>query len=235
MACLLCARQFKSLEQLKRHNNESGLHKVLFLSPHSMFYAFSIWKQKNYKDANLRDIAREKVDAARLKGLNTDDDKSEGKTDDQTPKYRDRASERRVMHNQPDAPVPSSSSGGGVSGNGRRSAPGPAKPPTPPPPPLNPGQDGNNVGNKLLKMMGWMEGTGLGTNGEGRVDPMYVGPYLHFLSVAHSVLCRQTAIYAQGVGLGASKGKDIESLSGSGYSSYSNAHEVARERYNDAS
>ena len=30
MACLLCARQFKSLEQLKRHNNESGLHKVFF-------------------------------------------------------------------------------------------------------------------------------------------------------------------------------------------------------------
>jgi len=68
-----------------------------------------------------------------------------------------------------------------------------------------------------LKMMGWMEGAGLGTNGEGRVDPI------------------QTAIYAQGVGLGASKGKDIESLSGSGYSSYNNTHEVARERYNDAS
>lgn len=32
MACLLCARQFKSLEQLKRHNNESDLHKVLFVS-----------------------------------------------------------------------------------------------------------------------------------------------------------------------------------------------------------
>jgi len=31
MACLLCARQFKSLEQLKRHNNESDLHKVLFI------------------------------------------------------------------------------------------------------------------------------------------------------------------------------------------------------------
>ena len=78
------------------------------------------------------------------------------------------------MHNQPDTPMPSSSSGGGISGSGRRSAPGPPKPPTPPPPPLNPGQDGNNVGNKLLKMMGWTEGTGLGTNGEGRVDPMYV-------------------------------------------------------------
>lgn len=109
------------------------------------------------------------------------DDKNEQKSDDQTPKYRDRASERRVMHNQPDAPVPSSSSGS-VPGNGRRSAPGPPKPPSPPPPPLNPGQDENNVGNKLLKMMGWTEGTGLGTNGEGRVDPMYVG--LHFLPLS---------------------------------------------------
>jgi len=68
-----------------------------------------------------------------------------------------------------------------------------------------------------LKMMGWTEGTGLGTNGEGRVEPIH------------------TAIYAQGVGLGASKGKDIESLSNGGHSSYNNAHEVARERYNDAS
>ena len=139
------------------------------------------------------------------------------------------------MHNQPEAPAPSSGSGGGTSGNGRRSAPGPPKPPSPPPPPLNPGQDGDNVGNKLLKMMGWTEGTGLGTNGEGRVDPMYVRT--HFLSRFSNLLrlCRQTAIYAQGVGLGASKGKDIESLSNSGYSSYNNAHEVARERYNDTS
>ena len=108
--------------------------------------------------------------------------KNEQKVEDQTPKYRDRASERRVMHNQPEAPVPSPGPGGGNSGNGRRSAPGPPKPPSPPPPPLNPGQDGDNVGNKLLKMMGWTEGTGLGTNGEGRVDPMYVGvPFLPLL------------------------------------------------------
>ena len=159
---------------------------------------------------------------------------NEQKTDDQTPKYRDRASERRVMNNQPDAPVPLSTSGGGASSSGRRTAPGPPKPPSPPPPPLNPGQDDNNVGNKLLKMMGWTEGTGLGTNGEGRVDPMYVGrvpsPFCRSLC-----LRRHTAIYVQGVGLGASKGKDIESLSNGGYSSYNNTHEVARERYNDAS
>ena len=28
MTCLLCARQFKSLDQLRRHNKESELHKV---------------------------------------------------------------------------------------------------------------------------------------------------------------------------------------------------------------
>lgn len=29
MTCLLCARKFKTLDQLKRHNKESDLHKVL--------------------------------------------------------------------------------------------------------------------------------------------------------------------------------------------------------------
>lgn len=39
---------------------------------------------------------------------------------------------------------------------------------------VNPGEDETNVGNKLLKMMGWKEGTGLGSSAEGRVEPMYV-------------------------------------------------------------
>lgn len=33
MTCLLCARQFKSLDVLKRHNKESDLHKVCCLYP----------------------------------------------------------------------------------------------------------------------------------------------------------------------------------------------------------
>lgn len=56
----------------------------------------------------------------------------------------------------------------------KRSAPGPPPPPSPPPQPAAPAQDETNVGNKLLKMMGWKEGTGLGTDGDGRVDPMSV-------------------------------------------------------------
>ncbi|KAI0073405.1 hypothetical protein K474DRAFT_1603411 [Panus rudis PR-1116 ss-1] len=191
--CLLCARQFKSLDQLKRHNKESDLHK------------------KNYKDANLRDVAREKAKAARLKAL-----QAQQPLEQPQPKYRDRASERRIMHNQPDIPLPEGSTSSGVaigSTMKKRSEQGPPPPPSPPPPPVNPGKDESNVGNKLLKMMGWKEGTGLGTDGSGRVDPI------------------QTAVYAAGAGLGASKGKDIGRLT-EGYGGYVHmAQDAARERY----
>jgi len=185
LVCLLCARQFKSTDQLKKHNKESDLHK------------------RNFKDANLRDVARGKVKAARAAA------ESDG-TQVSALKYRDRASERRIMHNQPDVPLPE-----GVEDKRkqRRTAEGPTRPPTPPPPPVNPGQDESNVGNKLLKMMGWKEGTGLGVDGEGRVDPV------------------QTAIYASGVGLGASKGKEVGKYQ-EGYAGYVNmVKDSARERY----
>ncbi|KIJ37732.1 hypothetical protein M422DRAFT_781617 [Sphaerobolus stellatus SS14] len=137
LACLLCSRKFKTLEQLGRHNKESDLHK------------------KNYKDANLREIAAQK-----MKSL---------KTPPPQPKYRDRALERRILHNQPDIPLPEpNASGPGL----RKHSEDPPQPAPPPPPPVAPAKDENNIGNKLLKKMGWSEGTGLGTDGEGRVDPM---------------------------------------------------------------
>ncbi|KAF8163019.1 hypothetical protein B0H34DRAFT_693746 [Crassisporium funariophilum] len=177
LMCLLCARQFKTLEQLTLHNKKSDLHK------------------KNYKDTNLRDVAREKVTA-----------RSAGTAPEQ-PKYRDRASERRVLFNQPDAPLPEKDPT-----IKKRHVEGPPRPATPPPP-VNPGKDEGNVGNKLLKMMGWKEGTGLGSEGDGRVDPI------------------ETAIYAQGAGLGASKGRDIGKYT-EGFSSYVHmAQDAARERY----
>ncbi|KAJ7172735.1 hypothetical protein C8R46DRAFT_1190468 [Mycena filopes] len=192
LTCLLCARQFKTTDQLKRHNKESDLHKARI----PQLYIPS----KNFKDSNLRDVARQKL-AARQASSSTSDQ----------PKYRDRASERRVLFNQPDAPVPEKDVG--KVGGKKRQAEGPPPPPSPPPPPVNPGQDGNNVGNKLLKMMGWTEGTGLGTSGEGRVDPI------------------STAVYAQGVGLGASKGKDIAKYTEGATSYVHLAKDAARERY----
>jgi len=128
--------------------------------------------QKNFKDANLRDVARQKVAAARQAA-----DKSA-----EQPKYRDRASERRIMHNQPDVPLPENGNTGSTIGKKRRHADGPPSPPPPPPPVLHPGEDDTNVGNKLLKMMGWKEGSGLGTDGEGRVNPMYASFFFFFFS-----------------------------------------------------
>ena len=103
----------------------------------------------------MREVAFEKL-AARKAALDQ-------------PKYRDRASERRILFNQPDAPVPEKD----ASSTKKRPVETPSQPVTPPPS-VNPGKDQSNVGNKLLKMMGWKEGTGLGSDGDGRVDPMFV-------------------------------------------------------------
>ncbi len=73
------------------------------------------------------------------------------------------------MFNQPDTPLPE---GGGSKPNKKRQSEGPPAPSPPPPAPVNLGEDSNNVGNKLLKMMGWKEGAGLGTDEDGRKDPM---------------------------------------------------------------
>lgn len=119
-------------------------------------------QQKNLKDASLRDVARQKVEAAR-KGT------AFKVAETEQPKYRDRASERRIMHNQPDVPLPENVT---TVPKKKRYTEGPPPPPSPPPAALAPGKDESNVGNKLLKMMGWKEGSGLGIEGEGRVDPM---------------------------------------------------------------
>jgi hypothetical protein len=75
-----------------------------------------------------------------------------------------------------------------------------AKAPTPPPPKPSPGpapgQDEHNKGNQLLKKMGWIEGTGLGLEGEGRQAPV------------------QTFLFAEKAGIGASKPKDTTNFTG---------------------
>jgi len=71
------------------------------------------------------------------------------------------------MHNQPDGPAPEAKSA-----QAKKRIEGPPPPPSPPPPALAPAQDENNMGNRLLKKMGWTDGIGLGTEGEGRVEPV---------------------------------------------------------------
>jgi hypothetical protein len=119
------------------------------------------------------------------------------------------------MHNQPDVPLPENTT---TVLKKKRFAEGPPPPPSPPLAPLAPGKDENNVGNKLLKMMGWKEGSGLGTEGDGRVDPMYSFHWYSCL-ISLTAFSSQTAIYAQGVGLGASKAKEMGKYA-EGYSGY---------------
>jgi len=64
----------------------------------------------------------------------------------------------------------------------------------------------------LLKKMGWSAGTGLGLSGEGRVDPI------------------ATAIYQQGVGLGAAKARKITEVTNP-FDYASNVKDAARERF----
>ena len=126
MACLLCARQFKSLEQLKRHNKESDLHKVCrscyasicgpCLRSSLLFLIYlDDGLQKNFRDPNLREVARQKVAAGR-----------KVQSDADAPKYRDRASERRIMHNQPEIPIPENN---GAATKKKRHVEGPPSPP----------------------------------------------------------------------------------------------------------
>lgn len=114
--------------------------------------------KKNLKDSSLCEVARTKAKVAGQRHNTA--------TDQASLKYRDRASERRLLHNQPELPNEQKVSG-------KRSSDGPQPVPSPPtPPPVIIGKDDSNIGNKLLKMMGWTEGSGLGTEGGGRVDPV---------------------------------------------------------------
>lgn len=81
-------------------------------------------------------------------------------------KYRDRALERRVLHNQPEHPtedgtVPTKS----LSASSSTTQLSPAIP-------TDGDAHSDGIGNRLLKRMGWTEGSGLGTTGNGVVEPM---------------------------------------------------------------
>ena len=97
------------------------------------------------------------------------------------------------MHHQPDKPAREESSA-----PKRKFAEGPKPPPPPPAPALELGKDDSNRGNQLLAKMGWKTGVGLGTSGDGRVDPIMVQQF------------------ENRAGLGASKGHDATKWQGQG-------------------
>ena len=108
-------------------------------------------------------------------------------TDTTESQYRDRARERRIQFNQPhkpDLPHPNPRIAAKQAA-AKAAAAETAKPPSPEP------EQRLNKGAKLLAAMGWTEGSGLGAEGTGIVEPV------------------RAESYAEGVGLGAGTAKVV--------------------------
>jgi len=157
LTCVLCQRQFKSPEDLQRHNNLSNLHKT------------------NLQNDKLKKIARAKKAASLAKKSSNsitvaNASSTTTTTAEKSVKYTDRAAARREAYGQPDAPNAD-----------KHEAKKARYEPAPPAavPAAQPDKDGiqaTNVGSKMLEKMGWQKGEGLG-NGNGRVDPVLAAQY----------------------------------------------------------
>ncbi|KAJ1032986.1 hypothetical protein NDA16_000265 [Ustilago loliicola] len=171
IACLLCQRKFKSLDTLHRHQTESQLHRD------------NLANLDTCRQAVVRKI--EALSEAQAGGTEQASS-STSQASEATPSYRDRASERRAVFGA-DTPTKSSTPSNSTKvfeAPKAISAPNATEdsPQSAPEKPL--GSD--NIGSKLLAMMGWTQGQGLGLKREGRTDIV------------------QTKIYKPGAGLGSS-------------------------------
>ncbi|GAO52468.1 hypothetical protein SAICODRAFT_171139 [Saitoella complicata NRRL Y-17804] len=140
MACILCARQFKTEDEIRKHERLSELHK------------------NNLADATVKAKAAAKLRKLRAKPAAEQlfakpADESEAGAGGG---YRDRAWERRQQFNQPSRPPPPPQP------SSTRPPPRSPSPPQPPPPP--------SKGASLLAKMGWTSGQGLGSQNQGRVE-----------------------------------------------------------------
>lgn len=158
-ACLLCQRQFKTLEVLRRHAIESELH------------------QKNLQDEALCKAGRQRKDAEAVDQpaksqlmkpagfAPVKDEIASSTADDGETQYRDRAQERRIVFGTERNWKP---------GQGKRRAPESTDRRAVDTPVIDRGVSlqSTGVGSSLLAKMGWISGQGLGLQGSGRVDPV---------------------------------------------------------------
>ncbi|SPO25399.1 related to RNA binding motif protein [Ustilago trichophora] len=191
IACLLCQRKFKSLDTLHRHEAESQLHKDNLSNSETCRQGVTR-KLEALSDAvpKPNGPAEKPVSAAAA----SESTAQQNLTPPSAPAYRDRASERRAVFG---AEAPSRSN---TSSNASKVFEGPTAmaststaaaevPQSAPEKPI----DSDNIGSKLLAMMGWSQGQGLGLKGEGRIDIV------------------ETKIYKPGAGLGSSTPSDAAS------------------------
>lgn len=179
IACLLCQRKFKSIDTLHRHEAESQLHKDNLASTELCRQAVAKILESTAEQTTNPDDSRVGVASTCDAVLAS------------VPTYRDRASERRAVfgadtpskHNDTD---PRTKFYDGPLAKVSASYEIEATPQSAPEKPI----DSDNIGSKLLAMMGWSFGQGLGAQREGRTDII------------------ETKIYRPGAGLGSSGAGD---------------------------
>lgn len=119
LACLLCQRQFKTVEILHKHCDKSDLHK------------------KNLQIQEFKQIHKTQREATQTKIQKATVDKKAQIRAFEFQEMVEKAKSKEIARKAREEPI-----------------------------------DGSNVGNRLLKKMGWTEGEGLGKDGDGILDPV---------------------------------------------------------------
>lgn len=212
LSCYLCVRKFKLLDVLLRHERESELHKTNMADEA---------KRQNGQEVRAIKLAEQR----KAEGEDAAATATATAPAGEAVKYRNRASERRAVFGlSGGADVPKSKFTqvfAGPTAMTSSDAPPSSALPSSEPSDTNAApaisEDASNIGNILLRSMGWTEGQGIGVDGKGIDKPI------------------EAVRYASGAGIGSSAPSDPTQQQQQRYESMTDhAREDRKKRYYEA-